>query len=287
MWVKHRRRAGTATGRSLVIARLNSPDAANLDLTVRRLAHILRQGGDCRELDDRRAQALGILALPAYALQLLQASLLDELPTDLDAEPCPAAGQSGHLCGQITVDPEKLLPRAEVVVHLTDATIADTVLTGTAHAGRSRTLGALSTTWLAELFQHHRITVRPTIDTPGMQPVDSYEIPTHMRDAVHWRNKFDAFPGSTISAERCDLDHTVAYQFGYQSPPPRGQTNLGNLAPLSRTAHRAKTFNGWQPTQIHPGILIWRSPTGFIYLVTPSRCLLVHHPGAATRADAA
>ena len=55
-------------------------------------------------------------------MQLLQASLLDQLPDDLDTE-CPAAGQRGHSCGQVLVDPDRLLPRAELVVHLTDQTL--------------------------------------------------------------------------------------------------------------------------------------------------------------------
>ena len=119
VWVRQRPddRATTVAGVSAV---LDAADADALEQQVRRLARILAQGGDARGLDERRASALAVMAHPARALQLLQASLVDELPADLSESwgPCPAAGQAGHLCGRVTVDPERLLPRADLMVHL-------------------------------------------------------------------------------------------------------------------------------------------------------------------------
>ena len=34
-------------------------------------------------------------------------------------------GQPGHACGTITVDPGKLQPKADLVIHLTVTTLAD------------------------------------------------------------------------------------------------------------------------------------------------------------------
>ncbi|MGV8909569.1 MAG: hypothetical protein ACOH1Y_11360, partial [Propionicimonas sp.] len=78
----------------------------------------------------RRATALGILATPARALALVQACLTQ--PT-LDPGPAPVPepdeelegqgprslfGCAGHACGTISIDPDRLLPKATLVIHL-------------------------------------------------------------------------------------------------------------------------------------------------------------------------
>lgn len=292
VWVRHDRQEGAATGASTLFARLSAPAAQELELQVRRLAQMLKQGGHTGELDERRADALGVLATPARALQLMQASILDELPAELDElGECPLAGRPGHLCGQITVDPEKLLPRAELVLHVTDDALAQTVLTAAARPVRTEGCGPLLTSWLPALFGHHRITVKPVLDVAATPPVDSYEIPRPMRQAVLWRHPFDMFPGSGIRSLRCDADHIVAWResgdcdIGDDISPPL--TRVDNLAPLSRTAHRAKTFAGWHETAVCPGVVVWRSPLGFVYLVTPGQSLLVARPRSAQTVVAA
>ncbi|HSO70675.1 MAG TPA: hypothetical protein VLQ67_13700 [Arachnia sp.] len=49
----------------------------------------------------------------------------------------------------------------------------------------------------------------------------------------------------------------------------RGQTRIGNLAPLSRRAHRAKTARAWRVDQPRPSQIYWFSPLGYRYEVTP------------------
>ncbi|NLE96891.1 MAG: HNH endonuclease, partial [Propionibacterium sp.] len=88
--------------------------------------------------------------------------------------------------------------------------------------------------------------------------------PASMRLAMQIRNPFDVAPYGTRAARHCDADHTEPYRTGLL-----GQTRLGNLGPLSRRAHRAKTFGGWQLVQTgEDGIFHWRSPFGYEYLVT-------------------
>ena len=129
--------------------------------------------------------------------------------------------------------------------------------------------------WLGDLLGDRRITVRPVLDVDRLAPVDSYEIPGPMRRAIRGREPYDSFPGSTRSSTRgCDLDHTSAYQPG--GPP--GQTRLDNLSPLSRRAHRAKTHGGWVVHQVVPGVLVWRSPGGYVYLVAAGRSILNDTP---------
>lgn len=45
---------------------------------------------------------------------------------------------------------------------------------------------------------------------------------------------------------------------------------MDNLGPLSRSHHRAKTFGRWRLRQPTPGSYVWRSPYGWVYLVTAS-----------------
>lgn len=277
VWIRQRP-DDRATTIATLSAVLDAADADAVEQQVRRIAHTLAQGGDQRDLDARRASALGLMAFPARALQLLQASILDELPVDLDEAwgPCPAAGQAGHLCGQVTVDPERLLPKAEIVVHLSDPTVSGDAPECRHQSARVERLGPVLTSWLADLLPNHRVFVRPVLDVNGIVPVDSYEIPGRMREALRCRQPYDAFPGSTRSVDRgCDLDHTEPYKPG--GPP--GQTRLENLAPLSRRAHRAKTHGGWSLKQPLPGILLWRSPRGYAYLVAGGRSVLIDAAG--------
>ncbi len=49
---------------------------------------------------------------------------------------------------------------------------------------------------------------------------------------------------------------------------PPGQTRIGNLGPLGRTAHRVKTHApGWRHHQPVPGVYLWRTPHGYWYRV--------------------
>ena len=239
-----------------VSASLDAGDALQLDATLNKLADILGLQGSADSRDVRRSAALGILANPARALTMLQAHTQGLVP-----EPCPQIGLIGHTCGAITIDPDKLLPRADLVVHLTD----DHLATGHGVA-RAENIGPILTSWLTQLLGHRRIRVRPVLAPDQLHPVDAYEVPRSMREWVHLRNPVEPFPGSLRASNRgSDIDHTIPYQ-----PGTPGQTRPGNLAPLSRTVHRAKTHAGWKVTQIAPGILHWTSPLGQQWLITPS-----------------
>lgn len=259
-------------GTTEVQATLDAGDALVLGATVDRLAGILAEGSVVGTPDARRAMALGLLGTPARALNLLQASLLEQLPEVPDEfEQCTMAGTPGHTCGRVTVDPEALLPRAELVVHLTDLTLADG-----AGPVRSRTVGPLLAEWAAQLLGHHRVAIRPVIDANNMVASDSYECPAAMRERVVLRSPFEAFPWSTRSSRGLDLDHTEPWQPPPDGPP--GQTRPDNLGPLTRRVHRAKTHGGWQLSQLLPGIFHWTSPHGYQYLVTPSHTLEIARP---------
>lgn len=272
----------SAAGFTRMWATLPAAEAVFLKARIDQMAVIL---GKCpagtsavESLEMRHALALGVLASPAFALHLLQADVQDELPM-LDPE-CPAAGMRAHACGTITVDPQKLLPTAELVVHLTDQCLRD----GDGVA-RGEQVGPSLAGWLKDMLAHARVRVRPVLDAGNQVPTDAYECPPRMREAVELRNPYEVFPFSKRLAKGADIDHTQRWRHitrhqddlkaaSEQVPP----TRLGNLGPLSRPIHRAKTFGGWRLTQIAPGVFVWNSPLGFGYLVTPSQSWLINDP---------
>ena len=71
------------------------------------------------------------------------------------------------------------------------------------------------------------------------------------------------FPGCTMPAERCDIDHVVPY--------PIGATHAANLACLCRKHHHLKTFwtGDWALALLPDGAAIWTSPTGRTYTTHP------------------
>jgi hypothetical protein len=147
-------------------------------------------------------------------------------------------------------------------VHLTDAAIR----TGDGVA-RVEGIGPVTAGLVRDWLTGARVSVVPVIDLNQMAPVDGYEVPTRLADAVRLRSPLDAFPYSTCMSRRMDLDHTQPYLHPDQGGPP-GQTRTANLAPLTRRHHRIKTHHpGWAVAQPFDGVLVWRSPHGRHYLV--------------------
>lgn len=178
-----------------------------------------------------------------------------------------AAGQSfdphdvlGHHCGELRVPARSLRPSLGIVVHIP----ADS-LGGVTGAARVERAGHITTELLAQLLgEGIDVSVQPVIDLPLLEPEDGYRPSTRMRRAVALAFPTEPFPYSHRDTRGMDIDHTVSYRAG-----PPGQTRIGNLAPLSRRVHRAKTAGLWILEQSEPGRLTWRSPLGFVYDVTP------------------
>ncbi|MFF0991099.1 HNH endonuclease signature motif containing protein [Kocuria nitroreducens] len=98
----------------------------------------------------------------------------------------------------------------------------------------------------------------------------TYAVPAALRRRLRVRDGTCRFPGCRRRAERCDLDHTVAWQDG-------GRTAADNLAHLCRHHHLVKHRNGalgrWSVRQLGPapsgGVLEWTSPAGRTYRTVP------------------
>jgi hypothetical protein len=77
------------------------------------------------------------------------------------------------------------------------------------------------------------------------------------------RDGYCRFPGCDAPAERCEIDHVVAYDAG-------GPTDLWDLGPLCKHHHQMKTSGYWHIITSHRnGTCRWRSPLGRIYEHTP------------------
>ncbi len=156
-------------------------------------------------------------------------------------------------------------PPATLYVHLTDHTLA-------AGEGVARVegIGPVTLPGLRDWLSNSKVTVKPVIDLNAQTPVDAYEIPDRIREAIHLISPVDCFPYATSTSWTGDIDHTTPYRPPDPAPDqggPPGQTAVGNLGPMTRRHHRSKTFAHWDLKQVWPGVFAWRSPHGHHYLV--------------------
>jgi hypothetical protein len=184
-------------------------------------------------------------------------------PVEDSADP---AGR-GLIIRRPGVDVGRLRPPVTLHIHLSDeALIAGEMLGG----GVARLEGVGPVT-LGQVQRFLRdtgcdITVQPVIDPQDTPPVDGYEIPRRIREAMFLRMPASCFPYAA-GTQRMDLDHTQSYLPPARGGPP-GQTGVHNLGPMSRLEHRIKTHSRWRVRQPEPGVWIWRSPHQAYYLVS-------------------
>ncbi len=254
-----------------------------------RIAHILKAQGATDAMDVLRSKAVGLLAQPARALQLItafEASLDQSTPPPTAASEDPAdplivseddlhpsqndaaedsprrTAPSCPACVGRSVGPIAL-PPATLYVHIAAESL-ERPGTGVA---RLEGHGPISVDQIKEfLGASCSVTIKPVIDLNDCPPVDGYEVPTRLREALHLRNPADAFPFANGVGRNADIDHTIAYLAPSRGGPP-GQTRLENLGKLSRFHHRLKTHGRWRLRQPEPGTYLWRSPYGRYFLV--------------------
>ena len=245
-----------------LIARGTSLDILSFLAAVNRIAELLGDEGDSDPVDIRRSKAIGILARPAYALELLARH------EQLDSPPPQAVRRCG--CA----------PRIRLHVHLTDAALRGADPRAVC---RIEGLGPVTAQtvrdWLGRSDAH--VTVQPVV-VPDPPPVDGYEIPQAIRDALAACHPASVYPWSQSVGPAADLDHTTAYLPLEKGGPP-GQTGVGTLGPLARREHRHKTFGHLKVRQPVPGVYVWRSRYGWVWLVTNSG---THSLGRGPKADA-
>ncbi len=252
-----------------LIARANAGEVVYFVAMCDRIAAILSLQGDRDPVEVRRSKALAILANPVRALQLLTRHTTTEPhPEDPDrtpparctpcARPCRlAVGDVADVVDVAGLDPERFRPKA--VLHVR---ISQHALDGRSGVAYVEGLGSLSVPGLRNLLGHHHVTVRPVLDLRGQVPVEAYEVPAAMREALLLARPTSVFPWTRTTHP--DLDHTQPFVPGRKAK----QTRVANLGPLDRRGHRIKTHgHGWIHRQPTPGTYLWRTPHGYWYRV--------------------
>jgi hypothetical protein len=294
-------------GLKMIIARATAGDAIWFKATIDRIADILARQGDDDPIEVRRSKAIGILAQPAEALQLLcqhQDDIWDgpAEPADPADEPDVDEPSLDQTAGQNGDAHSADIGLGENEHSMSDPTTAEEpthqslrILHSPFHPDRARPRAVIYVHLSEEalsagtgvvrvedvgpvllrrlhmiLGDRCSISLKPVIDLPaGHTPVDAYEIPARLREQLQLRFPADVFPYAAGVSRSIDMDHTIAYLSPDKGGPP-GQTRIGNLGPHVRYHHRAKTHGGWQVRQPEAGIWLWRSPHGRTYLVNAS-----------------
>jgi hypothetical protein len=286
-------------GHKTLYVRTDAATMTRIDATIAYLAEALKTLGDPDPEDQRRTRAILLMANPHQALRLIQAlhtrgARSEHQPTPEGPEPSPdehdpggdedaqdhadeTAGAGPFMTpfrpgdvpacscrgGSFEYSSHDLLPTVNLYLHLH----ADTISNGGLGVARWEGEGPVTGAYVRDfLGPWARFTIKPVIDPAGLAPVDAYEIPDRHREALHLRSPADAFPFGPNTSRGQQIDHTERYRSADRGGGP-GQTGLHNLGKMTTYHHRVKTHGSWQLRQLFPGIYLWRSPHGSIFLV--------------------
>lgn len=194
----------------------------------------------------------------------------DVLPCACRSPQCPAAGNPA--------------PKSSVVINvIADQTAIDAAkdLNAAQHAPAAQSSAAqspsearrdsgtallpdntpLPTPMLAELLRQGA-TLRP-LRLPASEPEPRYRPSARLAAFVRARDVTCRFPGCTVPAVLCDIDHVIPY--------PLGVTHAANLVCLCRRHHLLKTFwvGDWALLLLCDGTVVWTAPTGRTYTTHP------------------
>jgi hypothetical protein len=267
-----------------VFMSLDTADAVAFDHTVSTMATTMKALGHHGDLGVRRAHAVGLLADPQQALDLLAVADVADPDRDVDPDRDEAvcvAEESAYAAPDpfrrpdpsgVTEDGSHRSGEVRLVLHLTDRDlIADPHGVDARGVARSDELGPMLLGRLqAWLLTAGKVTIQPVLDAERMPPVDAHDPPAPMAAAVRLRDETCIFPGCTRPSDRADLDHIREYVPMDEGGPP-GQTHPANLAPLCRRHHRAKTFGAFTYHRRPDGAYQWTLPSGRRIVTDPPR----------------
>ena len=148
--------------------RLDTEAALALARTVDRMAAALVAEGSTELVDQRRATALGVLADPRAALDLL-AGVGDGRPTNR------VATVVVHIAAEAVAGARILVPE------LGEGPVPELV---EGQVARIERIGPLDTDTLRRSLAHSKVIVRPAIDLNGVPAVDSYDCPLYTSRCV-------------------------------------------------------------------------------------------------------
>ena len=203
-----------------IFIRTEAPNAVWFDAALDRVADSLGFLGDTASKDIRRAKAVGVLAQPQQALDLFTTTRLtadgdggdagcdgltgvggvagdlravkerSEGPQATGAQPTTRAVGGGEPVPGPSVD---VRPPATLYIHVSE----DSFSRDAAGVARFEGIGPVALDQAKKWLGHCQVTVKPVIDLAGQAPVDGYEIPDRLREALHLRSPVDVFPYAT------------------------------------------------------------------------------------------
>ena len=221
-------------------------DALDLAKAVALTADQLRLAGSTDTLDGRRAAALGELARTQLAFTF----------GDDSGHPLPDG--TGVTSTTRAPRPHRTDTRRPVALflHLSeDALAGDPSALG--RCGNTRT--PVSADTVRAWCRNADVTLTPVIDITDHIRSDHYEVRGRLRAQIDQRDSGCVFPWCTRPARACDHDHVIADADG-------GRSCSCNIAPLCRHHHRLKTHYRWRLKMIEPGVVLWTSPHGYVFL---------------------
>jgi hypothetical protein len=107
-----------------------------------------------------------------------------------------------------------------------------------------------------------RILTDPDTGTTLDLGAERYTPSDRLAEFIRTRDQTCRFPGCRRRAERCDLDHSIAFAIGRR-------TVRINLSSLCRRHHRVKHLPGWTCTQDPDGTLTFATPHVRSYRTRP------------------
>lgn len=227
-------------------------DAFDLEQALQVGAEQLKLAGSADTLDGRRASALGEMARGQLAM-----AFPDGSPEGSGTSPVDAPDE-GEPRNQAPAD-----RRRPVALHLH---LSEEALTGASRVGRcENTATPISAETIRSWCGRDSVdlVVKPVIDLGSHVRVDQYEVPDRLKERVGLRDVTCVFPWCTRRARSCDHDHRVPHDQG-------GPTCDCNLAALCRHHHRLKTHTAWRYRIVEPGVYLWSSPHGLVFLRDPT-----------------
>ncbi len=225
---------------------LPAADGVALDQRLRRDALALC-GEDPRTLDQRRADVLSSWAHGR-----------GDLECECGSPVCPTAAdgpRASTTVVQVVVDAATLLGAQDLPGVLAGFGIVDPAMV--------RTLAA-DARW-QRILTLDGVPVQVGTSSPAgaaAAPAEAvrYRPSAALARLVRTRDGHCRFPGCTVTATSCDLDHVQPFDHG--DPRGGGRTVAANLACLCRWHHRMKTADEWQVRMSDGAVQHWTGPHG-------------------------
>ena len=181
----------------------------------------------------------------------IMADVLCDLLLTSAADGHGATDQGRDALGAITATVQVTVPATA----LTGTTVGGAAVTGFGPIDddTAKHLAGMAPTWT-------RVFTDPCRGVPIS--VDRYRPSKRQKLFLQVRDEQCRFPGCRRTAQKSDIDHTIAYADG-------GPTCLCNLEHLCKRHHTLKHDTDWSVEQLPGGILRWTAPTRRIHLTRP------------------